>query len=219
MNLLKSHKNQVPIEEWGNASLHLLGAMSSIAGLFVMSLMAIGTHNPLKWVSVLTFGVSLILMFSASTLYHFERNPQRKIKLKIFDHCAIFFLIAGTYTPFLLLTLNSTFSYTLLSVIWFTALIGTIYKCFFVHHYPKLSTLIYLVMGWLAIIIINPLFHNLAREGVYWLIAGGLCYTVGVIFYLWKRLYFSHTIWHLFVIAGCACHFWTIYRFVLPLSS
>ncbi len=219
MKLLKINRNQVQIEEWGNASLHLLGALSSIVGLVLMSLMVMGSSSLLKWVSVLTFGVSLLLMFTASTLYHFEKDPEKKKNLKIFDHCAIFFLIAGTYTPFMLLTLHSIFSYTLLSIIWLVALIGTVYKCFFVYHYPKLSTLFYLIMGWLAIITINPLFHNLQHEGVYWLIAGGVCYTAGVIFYLWKRLYFSHAIWHLFVIAGCACHFWSIYRYVLPLST
>ena len=215
MKIIKSHRNQVHIEELGNAAIHFLGALSALFGMALMSMVVIGSSSLVKWTSVFTFGGSLILMFTASTLYHLEKDQKRKKRLKILDHCAIFFLIAGTYTPFMLLTLHSTFSYTLLGVIWLIALVGTVYKLFFVYHYPKLSTLFYLIMGWLAMTAIVPLYHQLDHHGLFWLIAGGISYTVGVIFYLWKRLYFSHTIWHVFVIGGCLCHFWAIYRYVL----
>lgn len=216
MRLLKTDKNQVPIEEWGNASLHLLGALSAVIGSVLLSKMSLHNGSPLKWISSIVFGASLTLMFTASTLYHLASDPIRKKRLKIFDHCTIFFLIAGTYTPFMLLTLHKTIFYVLLAVIWCIALAGTVYKCFYVYHYPKLSTLCYLLMGWLSVIAIEPLYHHLSHPGFYWLVAGGICYTVGVIFYLWKRLYFSHAIWHLFVIGGCSCHFWAVYRYVLP---
>lgn len=216
MKLLKPHRNQVYIEELGNASFHLLGGICSIFGLILMSLLISESSSLAKWMSVITFGGSLVLMFTASTFYHLERNLKRKRRFKIFDHCAIFFLIAGTYTPFMVLTLHSTFSYILLIIIWIIALMGTIYKLFFVYHYPKLSTLFYLIMGWLAVIAIVPLYHHLDHQGFFWLFAGGSSYTVGVIFYSWKRLYFSHAIWHVFVIGGSLCHFWSIYRYVLP---
>lgn len=216
MKLLKSHRNQVHIEEISNASLHLLGALCSIFGLILMFMMINGSGSVAKWVSAISFGGSLVLMFTASTFYHLEKDPIRKKQFKVVDHCAIFFLIAGTYTPFMQLTLHSAFSYTLLTIIWSIALIGTIYKLFFVYHYPKLSTLFYLIMGWLAVIAIAPLYHHLDHQGLFWLVAGGISYTVGVIFYSWKRLYFSHAIWHVFVIGGCLCHFWSIYRYVLP---
>lgn len=216
MKLLKPHRNQVHIEELGNASLHFLGALSSVIGLVLMSMLIRGSDSISKWVSVITFGGSLILMFMASTFYHLEKDSKRKKRLKVLDHCAIFFLIAGTYTPFMLLTLHSIFSYTLLSIIWTIALGGSAYKLFFVYHYPKLSTALYLIMGWLALTAIVPLYHQMNYQGLFWLVAGGISYTVGVIFYLWKRLYFSHAIWHLFVIGGSACHFWSIYHYVLP---
>lgn len=219
MKLIKSHRNQTPIEEWGNASLHLIGALISLFGLILMSTLVVRSSNPVTWISAPIFGVSLVMMFLASSFYHIEKNPKRKKQLKILDHCAIFFLIAGTYTPFMLLTLHNTFSYILLGVIWMSALLGTIYKIFFIYHYPKLSTFFYLIMGWMVVTAIVPLYQNLDHEGFYWLVAGGFSYTVGVIFYLWKRLYFSHVIWHLLVIVGCICHFLSIYQYVLTSST
>lgn len=217
MRIFKPHKYQVKIEEMGNASTHLLGALSAILGFVLLSMVASQSDSVVKWVSSVVFSISLVLMFSASTFYHLANDPELKRKLKILDHCTIFFLIAGTYTPFMLIALHSMGSYLLLSIIWILALSGTVFKLFYVYHYPKLSTFFYLAMGWLAIFALNPLYHHLSHDGFYWLVAGGLCYTVGVIFYSWKRLYFSHAIWHLFVMGGCACHFWAIYRYVMPL--
>ena len=216
MQLFKPHNNQMLLEEWGNASTHMLGALFALVGLVLLCAIAAQSGDSLKWLSSIAFGGGLLLMFSASTLYHFVTNEEIKRNLKVLDHCSIFFLIAGTYTPFMLLTLHSTFSFVLLAVIWFIALAGTLYKCFYVSHYPKLSTFCYLLMGWLAIIAIKPLYQHLSQDSFYWLVACGLSYTIGVIFYLWKRLYFSHAIWHLFVIGGCSCHFWVIYHHVLP---
>lgn len=216
MRILKSHPQQSRLEEWGNAIIHLLAAISSVAGLIALCVIASKSGGALKWLSSVVFGSSLIIMFSASTLYHLADNPHVKKRLKVFDHSAIFFLIAGTYTPIMLVSLHTPSAYVLLSIIWFLALLGTAYKCFFVYHFPKCSTFCYLLMGWLSIIAIKPLYQHLSHEGLYWLIAGGICYTVGVIFYLWKRLYFSHAVWHLFVVGGCACHFWTIFQYVLP---
>lgn len=216
MPLIKTHRQQIQVEEWSNAAIHFFGVIAAMAGFWQLVMLAAKSQDPLRWIASFTFGGSLVLMFLSSTLYHLAQDPIIKKRLKVFDHSSIFLLIAGTYTPFMLITLHSTFAYTLLSIIWLIAITGVTYKCFFVYHYPKLSTLCYLLMGWLAVFAINPLYHHLSHQGLYWMVAGGLCYTIGVVFYAWKRLYFSHAIWHLFVIAGCGCHFWAVLNYVFP---
>lgn len=215
MNLYKSTKLQTPIEESANFLTHLIGAIISMVGLCFLMIKSIQHSAPCSIISSSLFGGSMILMFMASMLYHLATTPSLKKRLKIFDHSTIFLLIAGSYTPFLLITLHSTFSYMLLTAIWLIAIIGISYKLFFVYHFPKLSTICYLIMGWLSLIAIKPLHQALLPQGLNWLIYGGACYSIGVIFYLWKRLLFSHAVWHLFVIAGCACHFIAIFYYVI----
>lgn len=216
MNLYKSTKTQVRIEEQANFLTHLMGAIGATIGLVFLIIKSTHTPGIQPLISSILFGGSMILMFCASMFYHLAITPVIKKRLKIVDHSAIFLLIAGSYTPFLLITLHSQFSYILLSAIWAIALIGILYKLFFVYHFPKLSTICYLLMGWLALIAIKPLHDTLSSQGLNWLIYGGVCYSIGVIFYLWKKLLFSHAIWHLFVIAGCTCHFISIFFYVLP---
>ncbi len=215
MNLMKSCKAQTRVEEHANFYTHLLGAIASTIGLVFLIIKAAPLSGPAPLISSIIFGSSLILMFISSMSYHLAIEPIVKKRLKILDHSAIFLLIAGSYTPFLLVTLHSTFSYILLVSIWSIALIGILYKLFFVYHFPKFSTICYLLMGWLSVITIKPLHDALAAEGINWLMYGGACYSIGVIFYVWKRLMFSHPIWHLFVIAGAACHFMSIFFYVI----
>jgi hemolysin III len=167
-------------------------------------------------VSFSIYGISLFLLYLASTLYHSFTNEKLKYIFKIFDHAAIYLLIAGTYTPFTLVLLHGTLGWIVFSVIWGLALIGIMFQVFFVKRFKVLSTLCYLFMGWLIVVCIKPLAAALPVMGLSWLIIGGLFYTVGAVFYLWKRLPYNHAIWHLFVIAGSASHFITVSYYILP---
>jgi len=168
-------------------------------------------------VSCTIFGVTLIFLYSASTLYHSIQKPKAKSILKIIDHSCIYLLIAGTYTPFLLVTLRGALGWIMFGVIWSMAIIGVLFKIFFVHRFKIISTAAYLLMGWIIVFLIKPLIASLPAGGIILLIAGGLAYSLGVIFYAWKKLPFNHAIWHLFVLAGSICHFCAIIFYVLPL--
>ena len=163
--------------------------------------------------------MTLILLYSASTLYHSVQKPQIKSICKVLDHSCIYLLIAGTYTPFLLVTLRGVLGWTMFGVIWFLAVSGVVLKIFFVHRFKIISTIAYVLMGWIIIFAIKPLIDSLPTGGIVWLIAGGLAYTLGVVFYAWKKLPFNHAIWHLFVLAGSICHFFAVIFYVLPLKS
>ncbi|MEQ4529816.1 MAG: hemolysin III family protein, partial [Mixta sp.] len=166
-------------------------------------------------VSYSLYGGSIILLFLASTLYHAIPYPRAKFWLKKLDHCAIYLLIAGTYTPFLLVGLNSPLAHGLMIVIWSLALAGIIFKLLFIHRFKALSLVTYLLMGWLSVIVIYELAMKLAPGGVWLLAAGGIIYTLGVIFYVAKRIPYNHAIWHGFVLGGSICHFLAIYLYVL----
>lgn len=157
----------------------------------------------------------MILLFLSSTLYHSFQNPGVRKVFKTLDHCSIYLLIAGTYTPFLLVTMRGALGWILFAVIWGLALVGIVIKVALGPGYKKFSVVTYLVMGWLVLFASKELFANLSIGGVYWLVAGGVIYTSGVVFYLWKRLPFNHAIWHLFVLAGSVCHFFAILFYVL----
>jgi hemolysin III len=156
-----------------------------------------------------------MLMFLSSTLYHLAQQPSLKAKLKVFDHSAIYLLIAGTYTPFMVLTIGGSTGAIAMLLIWSIAFIGIGFKCFANARFPKLSVITYLLMGWLAVFYIYPLYNALTTAGFWLLLAGGLCYTLGVLFYVAKKRQYTHAIWHLFVVAGCACHFCAIYYHVI----
>jgi hemolysin III len=213
--LLKSHKTQTLLEEIGNATTHGLGALLSVIALIALIATSIHQGGGNRIFSSILFGSSLLFMYTASTIYHSVTNQKKKTFFKIIDHASIYLLIAGSYTPFMLVTLNDFLGISFFCLIWGIALTGVVFKIFFVHHVPKLSVTLYLLMGWLAVFLIKPIYQHLPGAGLAWLIAGGLSYTLGVVFYIWKRLYFSHTLWHLFVLAGSSCHFFAVYLYVL----
>lgn len=205
-------------EELWNSITHGVGAFLSVAALVLLLVYAAG-GGASHVISAAIFGVTLILLYSASTLYHSFRQPRLKSFFKILDHSCIYLLIAGTYTPFLMVTLRGVLGWVLFAVIWLMALAGVLFKIFFVHRFKILSTIAYIFMGWIIIFAIKPLTAALPSGGLIWLVAGGLAYTTGAIFYAWDRLPFNHAIWHLFVLAGSVCHFFAVIFYVLPLKS
>jgi hemolysin III len=215
MPLLKAHRNQTLIEEIINATTHGIGAILSIIAMIMMIVAASHHQGEHKLLASIIFGSSLILTYSASTLYHSFSFHRLKRLFKIIDHASIYLLIAGSYTPFMLVSIDNALSHQFFFFIWGLALAGVIYKVFFIHASSKISISIYLIMGWLAILLSKSIYQHLPLAGIYWLVAGGLSYTGGVIFYVWKRLYFNHALWHLFVLTGSACHFICVYNYVL----
>ncbi|MCE5286731.1 MAG: hemolysin III family protein [Pelosinus sp.] len=204
------------MEERLNALTHGIGASLSLIGLLALVISAYLYGGIWHLVSFSIYGTSLFLLYLASTLYHSFTNERLKYIFKIFDHAAIYLLIAGTYTPFALVLLHGTLGWTVFGVIWGLALIGIVFQVFFVKRFKILSTLCYLFMGWFIVVCIKPLANTLPAMGLSWLVIGGLFYTVGAVFYLWKRIPYNHAIWHLFVIAGSACHFITVSYYILP---
>src|SRR4029077_11129970 len=162
------------------------------------------------------YGTTLICLYAASTLYHAVISPRVKRALRIFDHSAIYLLISGTYTPFLLVSLRGPWGWSLLGVIWGLALAGVLFKFWFVERFAILSTVVYIAMGWLVVIAAKPVITHLSLTAIIWLLAGGLAYTGGVIFFAAKRIPYSHAIWHLFVLAGSICHYFAVLSTVIP---
>lgn len=201
-------------EEKLNIITHAVGLALSILGLLLLLLKATKFDSTKLLISYVIFGSSLILLYSASTLYHSTRDLRKRFIYKIFDHIAIFILIAGTYTPFSLITLRGQTGWIILAVVWGIALFGTILKLFFTGRFKILSTLLYVGMGWVIIFAIKPLNENLSSQGLYWLMGGGLAYTIGAILYSISRIKFNHAIFHFFVLLGSYCHFMAIYNHV-----
>ncbi|EJL6399012.1 hemolysin III family protein [Vibrio navarrensis] len=204
-------------EEVANAVTHALGMVFGIVGLILLLLKA-AEHNAdtLTITSMAVYGASIIVLFLASTLYHAIPSPQAKRWLKTFDHSAIYLLIAGSYTPFLLVSLRTPLAIGLMIVIWSIALLGIIMKVAFVYRFKRFSLISYLLMGWLSLVVIYQLAITLEVGGLTLLACGGVIYSLGVIFYVAKRIPFNHAIWHCFVLAGCVCHFLAIYLYVQP---
>ena len=165
------------------------------------------------------YGFSMITFYCLSTLYHSVRRPYVRYLFRILDHASIYLMIAGSYTPFGLVTLRGPWGWTLLGVVWGLGTIGAGLKVFTTHRLPYLGPLLYIALGWVVVIAYRPLSAALAPNGVYLLFAGGVAYTLGVAFYLWDRLPYNHAIWHLFVLTGSACHFFAVYYYVTPRSS
>jgi len=190
-----------------------VGLLLSGVGLILLVTLAVHQSDVWRVVSVSIYGGSLMMLFAASSLYHGVQVPKVKAILQKLDHCSIFLLIAGTYTPFLLITLRGVTGFSLFVAVWSLAIVGIVLKIKWGGHYRKLFLLLYLLMGWMVVLVSSQLLERLSMQGVIWLVAGGLFYTVGTLFYLWRQLPFNHTIWHFFVLAGSACHFFS----VLPL--
>lgn len=205
------------IEERANAITHGLGVVLGVVGLILLLVRAFDYQADMLTVaSMAIYGSSIILLFLASTLYHSITTEKTKRLLKTLDHCAIYLLIAGSYTPFLLVGLRTPLAMGLMAVVWGIALVGIIMKIAFVYRFKRLSLFIYLAMGWLSLIVVYQLAMNIEIGGLVLLALGGVIYSLGVIFYVAKRIPYNHAIWHLFVLAGCACHFFAIYLYVTP---
>ncbi|HLR17191.1 MAG TPA: hemolysin III family protein [Alcanivoracaceae bacterium] len=203
-------------EESINSLTHGIGAVLSIIGTFLLLIPAIQQQDIWKMVSFSVFGVSLALLYTASTLYHGARKPETRVFFKLLDHCAIFILIAGTYTPFLLVNLRGTIGWLFFSIVWGLAITGVLIKLIYRHRLKAVRLVIYLTMGWLILFASNELLSNIDQLGFTLLLAGGIIYTAGVFFYLADFVPYNHAIWHLFVVGGSACHFLAIYYSVLP---
>ena len=203
-----------PQEELINAYSHGLGAvLALIAAIF---LIVKGYGLPLgQWISLWVYGLSLVLLLSSSMLYHFAQDERKRYWYKKLDHTAIYYLIAGTYTPFLSIGIPTAKAHYLLIALWIIALIGTLFKLVFIHRFQKVSLAAYLVMGWLAVLVMDDMQRYLSRDAIQLLIAGGLAYTVGTLFYALKNVRYSHAIWHVFVLLGAGLHFLAIYCYVL----
>ncbi|MGY0154759.1 PAQR family membrane homeostasis protein TrhA [Edwardsiella tarda] len=202
-------------EEVANSISHGIGFILGIVGLVLLLVQAIDSGADATVItSYSLYGGSMILLFLASTLYHAIPHPTAKRWLKVFDHCAIYLLIAGTYTPFLLVGLDSPLARGLMAVIWSLALAGIIFKLAFAHRFKVVSLITYLTMGWLSLIVIYQLALRLSGGGLTLLALGGIIYTLGVIFYVCKRIPYNHAIWHGFVLGGSACHFFAIYLYL-----
>jgi len=202
-------------EEIANSVIHGLGIGLSVAALVVLVAFAVLEHDPYKLASAIVFGVALVLEYTASTLYHSFPQPRVKHLFKIFDHCGIYLLIAGTYTPFCLVTLRAANGWLLFGVIWGLAIVGIAVEAFWAYRPRWLSAAVYLGMGWMVVLSMKPLVANLEPGGIWLLVAGGLAYTVGTVFYVMKRVKYMHAVWHVFVLAGSVCHFLAVLIFVI----
>ena len=205
-----------PMEEKINIASHAIGFILSIVALVLLVTHANLHGNVWHIVSFSIFGASLMILYAASTFYHRTKKSELRNRLKIIDHASIYVLIAGTYTPFTLVTLNGTTGWVIFGISWGLALTGIILKLFFTGKYDLISTIMYILMGWVIVFAIKPLIRNLPLEGLLWLFAGGISYTVGAILYSIEKIKFNHAIFHLFVLIGSFCHFMSVFFYVLP---
>ena len=193
-------------EEVANAATHAVGILASLSGGSFLIILAVLRGTVWNVVGVSVFAASLLLLYLASTLYHAVRSEIIKRHLRVLDHCAIYLLIAGTYTPFMIGTLRGGWGWSLFGVIWGLAVGGILFKLFFTGRFARLSTGIYVAMGWLVLLAAGPLVRTLEPSALVWLLAGGISYTAGTIFYHAERIPFGHAVWHLFVLGGSVCH-------------
>jgi hemolysin III len=204
-----------PKEERLNIITHGFGLGLSIIGAAMLVFKAVYLGSVSAIISSVVFGLSMIVLYAASTLYHSASDLLYRNRLQVFDHASIYFLIAGTYTPFTLITLEGTTGWVLFGVTWSLAIGGIILKLFYTGRYNLISTIMYVIMGWNIVFAISPLIDSLGMTGFFWLLAGGISYSLGAVLYLFENIKYTHAIFHLFVLAGTACHFIAIYAFVL----
>jgi len=203
-------------EEIANSITHGLGTLLSIAGLIALLYLSVGDGDVWRITSSIIYGTSLILCHASSTLYHAIQFPKAKKVFSILDHSSIFLLIAGTYTPFLLVSLRGNWGWGLFITIWTMALLGIVFETSFINKYPRISTSIYAGMGWISVIALGKLFAAIGLSGILFLILGGVIYTTGIWAYTSRGIPYNHAIWHLFVLAGAACHYVPILLYVIP---
>ncbi|MGQ9374204.1 PAQR family membrane homeostasis protein TrhA [Acinetobacter tandoii] len=203
-----------PTEEQFNVWSHALGAILACIGTILLVIK--GSYlSTGQWIGLWVYGFSMILLFTGSTLYHMAQTYEKRFWLKKLDHTAIYYLIAGTYTPFLSIAIPTEKAHNLLIALWVIALLGTLFKLIFIHRFQKVSLIAYLVMGWLAVLLVNDMQRYLSSDALFWLVFGGLAYTVGALFYALKRVRYTHAIWHVFVLIGAGSHFLAIYLYVI----
>ncbi len=201
-------------EEKLNIATHAIGIFGAVIALILMLIKIGSQHSLAHLLSALIYGISLVTLYTASTLFHSSTKTRLRHRLNIFDHCAIYLLIAGTYTPYALITLRGTIGWVILAVIWTIAVSGIVLKFFFTGKYRILSTIMYVAMGWVVVFAIKPLYNNLDFAGFMWLMMGGLAYTLGAVLYAIKKIPYNHAIFHVFVLIGSASHFISIYYYV-----
>ena len=218
-NISRPVNRYSPGEEIANSITHGIGIILAIVALGVLVIFAGRSGNVWHIVSVCVYGTTLILLYTASTLYHSIQHPRTKGILQTLDHSAIFLLIAGTYTPFTLISLRGPWGWSLFGVIWGLAVVGMLFQLLNLKHWRTASIIIYICMGWAVIVAIKPLIANVATGGIVFLVLGGIAYTSGVLFYKQKRLKYNHAVWHLFVLAGSILHFFAILLYVLPIIT
>ena len=203
-------------EELANAITHGFGLLLSITG--AVTLVAVALLHGTAWhiVSCAVYGLTLVLLYLSSTLYHAVSTPRLKRTFRLFDHSAVYLLIAGTYTPFTLVNLRGGWGWTLFGVIWVLTLAGITFKYVALDRFHAFSTVVYVLMGWLVVLGIKPVLTFVTLHGFLWLLGGGLFYTVGVFFFASKRIPYGHAIWHVFALCGSICHYWAVFFYVLP---
>lgn len=202
-------------EEVAHSVTHGIGLLAAVAGLFVLLVLASATGDPWRITACAIYATTLVLLYAASTLYHALSATRARRVLRVLDHSAIFLLIAGTYTPFALVSLRGPWGWTLLVIVWSLAVLGVTAKALFGARWPIISTALYIGMGWVVVVAVRPLVQHVPPAGIAWLLAGGLAYTGGVVFYAWTRLRYSHAIWHVFVLAGSVCHYIAVVLYVV----
>lgn len=215
MNERTSEREETLGEEIASALTHGLGAAAALAGGAVLITLAALYGDGWQLSAAIVFGITLLLLYVASTLYHAIQHPVAKGRLKIFDHCAIYLLIAGTYTPFTLIGLRETVGWWLFGIIWVLAVFGVIFKLFYTGRFQLVSTIVYIAMGWLIVFAAKPAMRALDPWTFGWLLGGGVAYTLGTFFYHRPKMPYSHAIWHMFVIAGSVCHYIAVMAQVL----
>lgn len=211
-----AHANRVSIEELANIITHGIGLVFSIIGFVILLVLALMHGGPWQIAGCAIYGATLVSLYAASTLYHGVPSPRLKRALLIFDHCAIYLLIAGTYTPFLLVNLRGPWGWSLFGVMWGLGLAGILFKLWFADRFPIMSTSLYVVMGWVGVVAVKPILAHVPATGLLWLFIGALMYMLGVVFYALKKIPYNHAIWHLFVMAGSTCHYFAILYAVFP---
>jgi hemolysin III len=212
------NERRLLLEEIANSFTHGIGLILSLAGLAVLIFLAWTKGDKSHIIGCSIYGATLVLVYAASTLYHGVQNPRIKHIFRLFDHAAIYLVIAGTYTPFTLISLRGFWGWTLLVLVWSLSLFGIAFKIAFVNRYKGVSMALYLVIGWLAVIAAKPIITSIPLGCLVLIMGGGAAYMTGLVFFAWERLPFSHTIWHIFVIVGSVCHYCAVVFYVLPVK-
>ncbi|MEZ4269065.1 MAG: hemolysin III family protein [Myxococcota bacterium] len=216
---MAARRPQTPGEEIVNSATHAIGVGLGVAALAMMVVRTSEMGDVWRVVSASVYGTSIVLLYAASMAYHGTLSPRWKERFHRLDHAAIFLLIAGTYTPIALVTLRGPWGWSIFGVVWTLAAAGIAFKLLAMERLKRVSVAVYVLMSWMALVAIEPLINALGGPGVMWLTLGGVCYSVGVVFYMSKRLPYSHAVWHLFVLAGSICHFFAVWLHVLPVDA